>query len=314
MLSNAVAVTPTFTALSTPTVLTFTLTVTDAYGLADATPDMVVITVTDVSITGLSAANSSPTKLGQATRFTATITGGSNVMYQWNFGDGYTSSGVIATHAYTAARSYTAIVTAANGISMVAANTLVTITNLPPVANAGSDQNVKVSAPVTLNGSASSDPDGHTPLTYRWKQTGGTSVILSNAAAVSPSFTAPSTPTVLTFTLTVTDTYGLADATPDMVVITVTDASITGLSAANSSPTLLGQTTRFTATITGGTNVTYQWNFGDGKTGSGVTTTHTYTTAGPYTATVTATNSAGSKSVNTPVAIWVRVYLPLIRR
>jgi len=267
-----------------------------------------------VSITGLSAANSSPTKLGQTTRFTATITGGSNVMYQWNFGDGYTSSGVTATHAYTAARSYTAIVTATNGISMVAANTLVTITNLPPVANAGSDQNVKVSVLVTLNGSASSDPDGHTPLTYDWKQTGGPSVMLSNATAVAPTFTALSTPTVLTFTLTVTDTYGLADATPDMVVITVTDASISGLSAANSSPTLLGQTTRFTATITGGTNVTYQWNFGDGKTGSGVTTTHTYTTAGPYTATVTATNSAGSKSVNTPVAIWVRMYLPLIRR
>jgi hypothetical protein len=34
-------------------------------------------------------------------------------------------------------------------------------------------------------------------------------------------FSAPETPTVLTFTLTVTDSLGLADPTPDTVIITV---------------------------------------------------------------------------------------------
>lgn len=36
-----------------------------------------------------------------------------------------------------------------------------------------------------------------------------------------PTFTAPGSPAVLTFRLTVTDAYGLADSTPDEVIITV---------------------------------------------------------------------------------------------
>ncbi len=138
-LSSATVVSPTFTAPSDPAVLTFTLTVTDARGLADLTLDEVVITVT----------------------------------------------------------------------------------NQPPVADAGPDQAVHTNATVTLDGSGSSDPDDDYPLSYLWTQTGGPAVSLSSATVVSPTFTAPSDPAVLTFTLTVTDARGLADLTPDEVVIIV---------------------------------------------------------------------------------------------
>ena len=98
-------------------------------------------------------------------------------------------------------------------------------TNQAPAANAGSDQSVSVGAVVTLDGSASADPDGHTPLSYGWTQTGGPAVTLSNAAAVNPTFTAPGTPTVLTFTLWVTDSLWLVASAADEVVITVKDVS-----------------------------------------------------------------------------------------
>lgn len=39
--------------------------------------------------------------------------------------------------------------------------------------------------------------------------------------AVAPTFTAPSDPAVLTFSLTVTDKLGLAEPTPDEVCVTV---------------------------------------------------------------------------------------------
>jgi hypothetical protein len=45
-------------------------------------------------------------------------------------------------------------------------------------------------------------------------------VALSDPAVVTPTFSAPTDPAVLTFTLTVTDSLGLASA-PDEVVITV---------------------------------------------------------------------------------------------
>jgi uncharacterized repeat protein (TIGR01451 family) len=97
-----------------------------------------------------------------------------------------------------------------------------TVQNVAPVADADSDQYVLLNATVTLNGSASSDANGDA-LTYGWAQTGGTSVTLSDAAAESPTFTAPGSATVLTFTLSVTDSLGMADPTPDQVVVTVTE-------------------------------------------------------------------------------------------
>ncbi len=80
---------------------------------------------------------------------------------------------------------------------------------------------------MTLNGSGSSDPDAGDTLSYRWEQDFGSAhgaiasagVTLSDNTAVSPTFTAPSSATVLTFKLTVTDSQGASDS--DTASITV---------------------------------------------------------------------------------------------
>jgi hypothetical protein len=92
----------------------------------------------------------------------------------------------------------------------------------------------------------------------------------------------------------------------------VSDVPITGLMAVNSSPTRLMVATFFTATINTGSNVTYQWNFGDGHLASGATVSYTYPFSGTYTAIVTATNGVASLSTTTRVTIEpLRVFLPL---
>ncbi len=90
------------------------------------------------------------------------------------------------------------------------------VANRPPIARAGNDQIVSPGVLVTLDGSASSNPDGD-PLTFFWRQTGGAAVSFTPTLSRT-TFTAPG-PGALTFMLTVTDTGGLAHS--DSVVITV---------------------------------------------------------------------------------------------
>jgi hypothetical protein len=95
---------------------------------------------------------------------------------------------------------------------------VVTVRNLAPTANAGPNQAVLPGTDVTLDGTASSDPNGDT-LTYLWTQVGGTTVHLSSPNAVMTTFTAPSDLGALTFMLTVTDPGGLWHT--DSVIINV---------------------------------------------------------------------------------------------
>lgn len=104
--------------------------------------------------------------------------------------------------------------------------TVVTVntTNVDPVANAGPNLTVDEQSLVTLDGSSSMDSDGNI-ASYDWLQTGGSGVSISDSAAVSPTFDAPSlsAPETLEFTLTVTDDRGFTST--DTVTITVNNVA-----------------------------------------------------------------------------------------
>ena len=95
----------------------------------------------------------------------------------------------------------------------------------------------------------------------------------------------------------------------------VTDFPIAGLTAENDSPTMLGQVTNLWAAVSEGSNVSYDWDFGDGTdaTDAGDMVNHIYPAVGVYTATVTASNSEGPAQAETVVTITpLKYYMPLI--
>jgi len=95
--------------------------------------------------------------------------------------------------------------------------------NQIPTANAGVPQTVNERELVTLDGTASSDPDGII-ASYSWTQTAGAAVTLDTTITSNPTFVAPTVGPAgdtLTFSLTVTDDLGSTSTNVATVSITV---------------------------------------------------------------------------------------------
>lgn len=128
----------------------------------------------------------------------------------------------LATANPTGQATSTAALSLSYGSGMTA---LLIPSNGSPTASAGADQAVAPGATVTLDGTASTDPEA-APLTYTWTQTAGAPVELSSTTIAQPTFTAPTSVNdqTLTFRLVVTDGVGQESA-PDTVTVAVAPAA-----------------------------------------------------------------------------------------
>ena len=178
--------------------------------------------------------------------------------------------------------------------------------NAAPIADAGPNQFLPGAQTVTLNGSASYDPDGD-PITFQWVQEAGPAVTLSAPTAAITTFAA-ATGQVYSFRLTVKDPYGAQG---------IARVSITVGTPSSSAPLIVSFTANPTS-INAGQSSTLSWQVSNADTvvistlgsvalsGSqavtpAATTTYTLTaTHGTQTATAQATvtvNSGGGLPV-----------------
>lgn len=285
---------------------TFTAALTvmdDAHASASSQVMIVVGAAANVPPTASASATPTSGVAPLAVQFTGSgaDTDGTIASYAWAFGDGGTSSAQSPSHTYTSTGNLTATLTVTDDDGATG-STIVNITvgtNQPPTASASANRTTgKAPLAVQFTGSGA-DPDGTIAL-YAWTfGDGGTS------SQQSPSHTYAS-PGNYTATLTVTDNLG---ARASASVSIVASANVAPTASASATPT--SGTAPLAVSFAGsgldpdGTIVAYAWSFGDGGTSSQQNPSHTYVSAGNFTAVLTVTDdngASGSSNVALSVA------------
>ena len=174
--------------------------------------------------------------------------------------------------------------TASDGKASGSANVTVRVLNVnrAPTVNAGLDGTVDARATYTLMGSAS-DADGDT-LTYRWFQTAGSPVAITNANKAQASFVAPdvSLAQTLTFTLQVGDGKAFTEDSVDVTVNPVNRAPVVSIPNASQRVDEGGNAALFAqASDADGDTLSYTWTQ---KSGPAVTLTGGNSASASFTA------------------------------
>lgn len=210
---------------STVATVSVTATVANAAPVANAGVNQSVVIASTVTLDGTASTDANNDSLS----------------YKWVLQSKPATSSATLTAATTAkptfkadiAGTYVATLVVSDGKAnseLAAVSILASATNLAPVAKPGANQSVVTGTKVTVDASASSDPNGDS-ITYRWSllfKPVGSTATFSAASTVSASFTADLAGTYL-LGLTVND--GKVDS--PVVVLTVTATKLNAVPVAN---------------------------------------------------------------------------------
>lgn len=213
--------------------------------------------------------------------------------YSWNFGDGGTGTGVAPTHTYNAPGYYTVTLTvydADNNEDTFTLNHYVR-SNAPEASFIASPNNPEVGQIVTVDASGSTDDYGI--VRYNWNWGDGSNG--SEGESATHSYAASGTYHII---LMVYDADGTYDVTSRVVNVSeAIGGNESPVASFTSSPSQIAvsQTVTFNASESSddGSISSYEWNFGDGNRGTGVTSTHTYSTTGTFSVRLKVTDNEG---------------------
>jgi len=154
---------------------------------------------------------------------------------------------------------------------------------------------------VSVDGSASTDPDGPV-ASYAWNFGDGAT---ATGPTATHTYAAGGTYTI---TLTVTDPQGATGTRSTPVSVGPNQAPVASFTATKD--LLQVGFDASASTDVDGTVASYAWDFGDGHSDTGATTTHTYAAAGTYQVVLTVTDNRGATGTSSQSVTVVANQLP----
>ena len=273
---------------ATPGFYNVTLSITNSQGCVTTTTVSSYIHVFNHSVPNFSAAVTYFCRAPGNAVFTNTTTGIGPFNYLWNFGDGGTSTLANPTHNYTGTGSYTVKLTVVDANGCI---DTVTRLNYIFVGNMTANFTSVATACVFNNVTFYNTSSPHSTSSWTFGDGGG-----STSDTANHVYGAPGTYNVR---LIIYNGYCYDTVIHTITILPQPTGSFT------SSPVVPCQapaTITFTGTVPSGSTV--NWIYGDGGTGTGSTSNHTYAGNGVYTAQMIITNSNGCKdTVSQPVTI-----------
>jgi gliding motility-associated-like protein len=225
--------------------------------------------------------------------FTNSSTAGTGTAsYNWDFGDGYGSTGTNPSHSYTTQGTYnvTLVVTNSSGCTKTLVKSSYIQMNSKPTANFSATTTSGCSTPLSINFTNSTTGGS----TYLWYFGDG-----STSTSTNPTHSYTSTGSY-TVKLIATNSVGCKDSFTRSAYINI--GTFTASFIKSSSTICAGSTISFTNTSTG-SYTTNTWRFGDGASSTGSNPSHKYSTAGTYTVKLIINNGTCSDSTTQTITV-----------
>jgi len=213
--------------------------------------------------------------------------------YSWDFGDGTFAEGINPVKSYYKGGVFQVKLTVEDDSGLKCSKDIDTkiITVIEsPVANAGEDMEVCAFEEIRFDGTKSTDADG-VVNNYTWDFGDGTT-----GGGASPKHTYTKAG-IYKVVLSITgETIGQCDnSSADELTVIVNEAPEAVFASVNSAP--VNSIVKFDASNSNGKSdniVSYEWDYGDGNTGTGKTADHTYGKSGLYFVTLKVTTDSKS--------------------
>ncbi len=205
------------------------------------------------------------------------------ISWFWNFGDGAISTVQSPTHKYMTPGIYNVSLETGNemGVNIVTYPDIVTVFQCPASNITARIISGRIPLPVRFTSTST----GTAITSYKWNFGDGKTSTVQNPLHIYKKVG------MYTVTLTVTGPLGTSTNSITAAAYPAPIARIMVNRKSGKSPLPVHFTSESTGTIS-----SYLWSFGDGQTSSARHTSHSYTSAGMYTATLTVTGPGGTST------------------